>query len=230
MSMSITQPKRKQNTHQEWHLSTNHLNFLYMLAAGLVMPPTGFRGKHYADSLSSIPGWIPLFRGGIPTKVLEESINERGHLRPCIVTFDLTGVSGPARTITKDGESRLINFPNFRLGNEGIGILVQAPLPLTLISRITFSTNEDRQAFETAAMDVSNADWSSYKITVDKSMFQSTAEAHWPPKFKPTIRRTSKKSPEPNYLQGRGTLHGGRGPQPPVFSRYLLFGSDRKQN
>ena len=116
---------------QTWHLVTNHLNLLYMLAAGLVMEPSGFRGKHYADSLGAIPGWIPLFRNAPPAKTLEEAVSERRHLRPCIVSFDLSGVSGPVQVLSREGKIRNADLPNLRLGKEGVCILVRAPLPLT---------------------------------------------------------------------------------------------------
>lgn len=60
---------------QPWHLVTNHQNLLFMLAAGLVMEPSGFRGKHYVDSLGAVPGWVPLFRDAIPTRTFEEAIS-----------------------------------------------------------------------------------------------------------------------------------------------------------
>ena len=41
-------------------LVTNHLNLMYILAAGLVMPPAGFGDKYYRDTLECFPGWIPL--------------------------------------------------------------------------------------------------------------------------------------------------------------------------
>ena len=66
-------------------LVTNHLNLMYMLAAGLVMPPTGFGGKHYRDPLECYPGWIPLFIGKAPREAIESSTTEAAHLKPCIV-------------------------------------------------------------------------------------------------------------------------------------------------
>ena len=47
-------------------LVTNHLNLMYMLAAGLVMPPAGFGDKYYRDTLECFPGWIPLFIDKVP--------------------------------------------------------------------------------------------------------------------------------------------------------------------
>jgi hypothetical protein len=55
-------PRSRRKSARIWHLVTNHQNVLYMLAAGMLMGPAGFRGKHYSDPLNVYPGWIPLFR------------------------------------------------------------------------------------------------------------------------------------------------------------------------
>jgi hypothetical protein len=52
-------PRNPRKKPQIWHLVTNNQNMLYLLAAGMVMGPAGFRGKHYEDPLSVYPGWIP---------------------------------------------------------------------------------------------------------------------------------------------------------------------------
>ena len=58
-------------------LVTNHLNLLYMLAAGMVMPPSGFGDKYYQDTLACCPGWIPLFIGKpLPADALKLSTSE----------------------------------------------------------------------------------------------------------------------------------------------------------
>lgn len=166
---------------QPWYLVTNHLNLLYMLAAGLVMAPSGFRGKHYVDSLSAIPGRVPFFRDAVPVKTLEEAVSERRHLRPCVVSFDLSGVSGSVQVLSREGKIRDAAFPNVRLGKEGIGILVRAPLPLTFVSRICFQSDEDQQMFEAAAKDVSNVDLKPYRLAVEESLFRNATDSAWPP-------------------------------------------------
>lgn len=176
-----TTNSKKSGPLQAWYLVTNHLNLLYMMAAGLVMEPSGFRGKHYADSLGVIPGWIPLFRSDIPAKALDQAASERKHLRPCVVSFDLSGVSGPVQVLSREGKVRDANFPNLRLGKEGIGILVRTPLPLTLFSHIYFCSDEDQQIFETAAKDVSNVDLKPYRLKVEESLFRNEIDVAWPP-------------------------------------------------
>lgn len=185
---------------QSWHLVTNHLNLLYMLAAGLVMEPSGFRGKHYVDSLATYPGWIPLFRNGPPPKALEQAISERKYLRPCLVSLDLSRFSGPVQVLSREGKIRIpdAEFPKVRLGKEGIGILVRAPLPLTLLSRIRFQSEEDRQVFETAANVVSNVDLKPYRLEVEDSLFRNVTNSVWPPSQPAKPGRRSKHQKEPN--------------------------------
>ena len=67
---------------------------MYMLAAGLVMPPAGFGEKYYRDTLESFPGWIPLFVDRAPATALESSTREARHLKPVIVRIRLSGLSG----------------------------------------------------------------------------------------------------------------------------------------
>ena len=175
-----TTNSKKRIPSQVWYLITNHLNLLYMMAAGLVMEPSGFRGKHYVDSLGVIPGWIPLFRNAIPAKALDQAVSERKHLRPCVVSFDLSGVSAQVQVVSREGKIRYANFPNLRLGKKGIGILVRAPLPLTLFSHIYFHSDEDQQIFETAAKDVSNVDLKPYRLKVEESLFRNNIDVAWP--------------------------------------------------
>jgi len=56
-------PRTLVSTPKTGILVTNHLNLMYMLAAGLLMPPSGFGGKYYGDTLAAFPGWLPVFVG-----------------------------------------------------------------------------------------------------------------------------------------------------------------------
>lgn len=180
MSTTVSKKRSTPKKTQAWYLVTNHLNLLYMLAAGLVMEPSGFRGKYYVDSLSTIPGRIPLFRDRIPKEALEQATSERKHLRPCVVSLDLSGVSGDVQVLSRKGKIRDTSFPIARSNKEDVGILFRAPLPLTLFSEIYFRSDEDRQAFETAATDVSNVDWKSYRVEVEESLFIDASDDPWP--------------------------------------------------
>lgn len=177
-------PRSRRKPARIWHLVTNHQNMLYMLAAGMVMGPAGFRGKHYSDPLNVYPGWIPLFRDKVkvPAGALNNATSERKHLLPCIASFDLSELAGPVRMLSKDGRMRDVASPAARKRKDDIALLVRAPLPPTLLLSINFCSSEDRQAFESAANDVSNVDLSSQRVEVEESLFFSDTEVSWPAK------------------------------------------------
>ena len=186
MATRICTPKKQRSRPKPkriWRLVTNHQNMYYMLAAGMVMGPAGFRGKHYSDPLSVNPGWIPLFRDKdkIPAGALNQATSERKHLLPCIASFDLSNLSGPVRRLLRDGSTRDVPTPAARKGRNDIATLICAPLPLSLLSSISFHSSEDRQTFESNARDVSNVDLSPHRIEVDESLFSTVTEVTWPP-------------------------------------------------
>ena len=155
---------------------------LYMLASGMVMGPTGFRGKHYSDPLNVYPGWIPLFRDKVkvPADALNLATRERKHLLPCIASFDLSELSGPVRMLSKDGGIRDVASPSARKRKYDIALLVRAPLPPSLLLSINLCSLEDRNAFENAANNVSNVDLLPYRVEVAESLFSSDTEVTWP--------------------------------------------------
>ena len=175
-------PRSRRKPARIWHMVTNHQNMLYMLAAGMVMGPAGFRGKHYTDPLSVYPGWIPLFRDKVkvPADALNHATSERKHLLPCIASFDLSDLSGPVRILSRDGGMRDVASPATRKRKDDIALLVRAPLPPTFLLSINFCSSEDRQAFESAADDVSNVDLHPYRVEIAESLFSSDAEVMWP--------------------------------------------------
>ena len=175
-------PRNRRKPARIWHLVTNHQNLLYMLAAGMVMGPAGFRGKHYSDPLSVYPGWIPLFRDKvkIPADVLNCATSERKHLLPCIASFDLSDLSGPVRMLSRDGRMRDVDSPGARKRKDDIALLVRAPLLPTLLLSVNFCSPEDRQAFESAANDVSNVDLFPHRVDISESLFSSDPEVAWP--------------------------------------------------
>jgi len=170
-----------------WHLVTNHQNMLYMLAAGMVMAPSGFLGKYYSDSLGVFPGCVPLFRDinkgkrYIPAAALQQAISERKHLRPCIASFNLGSLEGGAHRLMRDGSIRGIESASARKYPNDIAQLLPIPLPINLLRSITFRSNEDQQVFETAARDVVNVDLRDSMIKVDESLFSTDSEIPWPP-------------------------------------------------
>ncbi|MCP5408983.1 MAG: hypothetical protein H6963_06785 [Chromatiaceae bacterium] len=175
-------PRSRRKTARIWHLVTNHQNMLYMLAAGMVMGPAGFRAKHYSDPLSVYPGWIPLFRDKVkvPADALNHATSERKHLLPCIASFDLSDLSGPVRMLSRDGGMRDVASPAARRRKDDIALLVRAPLSPTMLLSVNFCSSEEKQTFESAANDVSNVDLFPYRVEIAESLFSSDTEVAWP--------------------------------------------------
>ncbi len=172
-------------TERLWHLVTNHQNMLYMLAAGMVMEPAGFGNKYYADTLKDYPGQIPLFRdkAGIPTDALMHSVGERTHLLPCIASFNLNDISGELTMLAHKGKTRTRKVKSLpqRKGSSEVAALIPAPLPLSLLSAISFRSDKELQAFTTAASDVANIDMSCLRVEVSEPLFaQVQDDKTWP--------------------------------------------------
>ena len=162
-----------------WLLATNHLNALYMLAAGMVMGPAGFAGKHYHDPSSEFPGLIPVFRNEVPEAAVQQAVSEKEHLRPCIAEIDLAGLAGPARLVSHDGVVTAGALPLGTDSEAGV-LLVPAPLPMTVVKRLIFRSSADRKEFETAARNFANIDLTRLRIEVSEQFFSSDLPMVWP--------------------------------------------------
>ena len=160
-------------------LATNHLNLMYMLAAGLVMPPAGFGDKYYRDTLECFPGWIPLFIDKVPREAIESSAREAGHLKPCIVEIDISRLSGRVMALGESGLRELL-FPDQLHGTER-AILVPAPLPTSRIVSIAFQSADDKRTCEAEAGDFGNVPLADFKRgTQKKTLFTKAPNVAWP--------------------------------------------------
>ena len=167
-------------------LVTNHLNMMYMLAAGLVMPPAGFGDKYYRDTLSDFPGWIPLFIDKVPKEAIESSTSEAGHLRSSIVEVSLPGLSGRVMVIGDDG-LREVHFPDQLEGTERV-LLVPAPLPTSRIVSIVFQSADDKRACEADAKEFGNVPLAIFKRKTSKALFTKASNVPWPSDDRPEER------------------------------------------
>ena len=174
-------------------LVTNHLNLMYMLAAGLVMPPAGFGDKYYADTLECFPGWIPLFVGTPPREAIESATREAGYLRPVIVQLDLSRLSGRVMAMSADSVEAL-DFPHRMTGAERV-ILVSAPLPVSWIESITFQSTDDKRACEADAKDFGNVPLEDFKRNTRKTLFTKAPSEPWPPAAGPPERTVPLQQP-----------------------------------
>ena len=174
-------------------LVTNHLNLMYMLAAGLVMPPAGFREKYYRDTLACFLGWIPLFIDKAPREAIKSSTREAGHLKPSIVEIGLSKLSGRVMVIGEDGLKEL-RFPDQFDGTERV-ILVPAPLPTSWIKSITFQSVDDKRACETDVKDFGNVPLGDFKRKTSKTLFTKAPNVLWPPNEGPAERTVPLQGP-----------------------------------
>lgn len=162
-----------------WLLATNHLNMLYMLAAGMVMGPAGFAGKHYRDPSSDVPGQIPIFRDGCPEAAIRQSVSEKGHLRACIAEIDLSGVEGLVCLVSSEGVVTSASIPS-GMDPSATLLLMPAPLPVSRVKSLAFRSHEDLKEFEVSARSVANIDLSGLRVVVNEELFSRTSSAAWP--------------------------------------------------
>ena len=161
---------------------------MYMLAAGLVMPPAGFGDKYYRDTLECFPGWIPLFLDKVPREAIESATREAAHLRPIIVRIGLTGIAGRVIAMGDHG-ARELSFPDQLDGTDRV-LLVPAPLPTSRIETITYQSVADRRACEADARDFGNVPLADFKSrsNTNKSLFAKAPDIPWPPGEGPAER------------------------------------------
>jgi hypothetical protein len=172
----FAQPQTPLNHPPRWCLSTNHLNMMYMLSAGLVMSPKGFGKKYYTDSLKIFPGWIPLFADVIPKQIIHNSTIEDAHLKPCVVTINLASLKGRVKIFSRDGITREIAFPG-EIDRNVACLLVPAPLPTCWIDAIVFKSKEDKQSCTKDAQNFPNVPLIDFNSEVDPRLLAgSTAE------------------------------------------------------
>ena len=159
-------------------LVTNHLNLLYMLSAGLVLPPAGFGGKYYQDTLGSFPGWIPLFVEKVSRPAINYSTREAGHLKPVLVEVALGGLSGQVFAYGEDG-TRELRFPEQLHRTEQV-IFVPAPLPTSWIKSIVYPSVDDKRFCEADAKDFGNVPITDFKGRSNKTLFAKATDTPWP--------------------------------------------------
>jgi len=173
--LRIQTPKR-QGT---WYFVTNQLNLMYMLAAGMLMPPNGFGKKHYNDTLNVVPGWIPLFAGTIPRCVLDDVVKESANLRSVVIALDLSSIEGSARAVSMNGKISDIEMPEDLTALHSM-IFVPAPLPTVFIESIFFSSKEDKTTCEQDAKDYANVPLGQFKRSIKKRLFGHVGRVDWP--------------------------------------------------
>lgn len=174
-------------------LATNHLNLFYMLSAGFLLPPSGFDGKHYDDTLGCFPGWIPLFPGQPSAQAISQSIAEARHLKPVLVEVSLTGLSGRFWACRK-GSMVEMDFPAQLNGLEDL-LVIPAPLPVSRITSIVYPSAADKRSCEADAEDYGNVPVRDFKGRSSKTLFTRGGDIRWPPLGGPKEREAPVQTP-----------------------------------
>lgn len=172
---------------------TNHLNMFYMLGVGLVLPPSGFGGKYYQDTLARSAGWIPIFLDKkVPTDALALSTLEAEYLRPVILEVQLTGLSVKVSGALKEFNTSSADVSGAISASSCLWL--PAPLPTTRITRILFSSKEDKGAVEADATNYQNVPLGDFKRSVLKTAFTHPAGS-WSSIDAPAPRETPLHAP-----------------------------------
>ena len=160
-------------------LVTNHMNMMFMISSGLIMPPAGFGEKYYKDTLGDFPGWIPVFIKNAFKQAIDDAAAEENFLIPCIFEIKLSGLSGQALAYGSAGLEE-IRFPVGFKESHNV-LLLPGPLPVSRIESVVFRSNDEKRAVETSARDYNNVRLSSFKTKTGKRLFTSSASsAPWP--------------------------------------------------
>jgi hypothetical protein len=194
--------RKPKKPRSRWHLLTNQLNLMYLLAAGLVPGPRGFGNKYYQDPLSVAPGWIPLFANAIPAEALAQAVSEAGHLRPVIAELDLTPLRGPVVVMAADGRLREARYPDDLDGHES-ALFVPAPLPTAWIKALLFSSAADKSASLVEADDYRNVALPPRPAKVKATLFKPKP-LRWPPSATDLNSLTAGRDPDLHRVWGIG--------------------------
>lgn len=142
-------------TSGDWKIVLEQRNLMYMLAAGMVMSPKGLAGKYYEDSLAVCPGWIPIFKGNVPSGAIEQAESEGKSSRPVTASIGINAISGEVYACTGSGAPRQIQFPDGLKPDDTI-LLIPAPLPATWLTGLEFVCASDKDMWEESIREFGN--------------------------------------------------------------------------
>ncbi len=120
---------------------TNHLNLMFSLASGLIMPPSGFGDKYYQDTLGVQPGSVPLFINKVPKDAIDLSIGEATHLIPVIVEINLSTLN----LFTPNSQLELFEPAPSKKNTDKSVKFACAPISITQILQIDVDSDETRE-------------------------------------------------------------------------------------
>jgi hypothetical protein len=179
LELAAQEIPRNRRPRPVWHLATNQLNLMFMLAAGLVTGPKGFGRKYYLDPLSVAPGWIPLFAERLPPAALGQATSEESHLLGVAAEIDLRALRGPIRALDERGRLRELQWPDEARGDERM-LFIPAPVPIAWLGALLFPSKEVRAAVREQAADYANVPMGAYRQPVRAALFRPGPAPSWP--------------------------------------------------
>lgn len=145
-----------------WFIPTNTENLKMIIAQGLICSSRGFK-KYYSDVLELVEGYIPIFKNQVQQEILTYVIRKEEDLTPAIIEIDLKKIIGSVKKIE---DNRLIDVELSNIDNVDV-LFIQVALPLSVISKVVFKSNEDKKTFEDDSKLYSN-------VVLAESKFSST--------------------------------------------------------
>lgn len=155
----------------QWLLPTNTENLKMIIAQGLISSSDGFT-KYYSDVLELVPNYIPLFKDEIPSTLLNYVLSEDNSLTPVILDIDLKKMSNDIKILQDD---KLVNLEGEVDSADVVFIL--APLPLSFISTLIFSSKDVLKEFEEDSKLYSNVVLNDLKLSstvAEQKLFKSS--------------------------------------------------------
>jgi hypothetical protein len=131
---------KKQN---KWLLPSNTENLKIIIAQGLITTEDGFK-KYYKDTLGLIEGYIPLFKNHIDQEILSYVVSEEKGLTPTLIEIDVKNLTGKVKTVENN---TLVDICLSKIQDLDI-IFLPIAIPLSLIRRIIFQSNDDKNNFK----------------------------------------------------------------------------------
>jgi hypothetical protein len=171
-----------------WLLPTNIENLQMMLAQGLISDASGFVGSYYKDVLNECPGYISLFKNEVPGTALSLAKSEDASLISSIIKINLKDIilGDCIHTRCDIEDSFNVGDVSPKVSNsipiqslqgkkttelDYESILIQAPLPLSCIEEVIFSSKADLDEFKNSSENLGNVSIKILKCKVDKKEF-----------------------------------------------------------
>lgn len=137
-----------------WYMPTNLQNLTQMLAAGLIMDKTGYKGdQYYHDITDYLPHGLILFKNHIPERDMFCAREDRDAI-PVILELSLDNIR--TEKILQTGDAYCV---------------VQLPLPTSCIKKIIVDGKEGRDFYENQFINYANVPDHGLKPSVNKKLF-----------------------------------------------------------